>query len=193
MIKENHILSLINKGWFSEDSFLDHELCAALLRELRASVLRPAKVGRAQNAQLHTDIRTDSIYWLDIGLSTAQDTYIEKMHELMELLNREIYLGLKQFEGHFAQYNQAGFYRKHIDQFEQNSERKISVITYLNTPKAGGELRIYKKSDPNQFEIDISPVEGRLVCFLSNQIYHEVRPTHEDRYSIAGWLRTTLL
>ena len=67
------------------------------------------------------------------------------------------------------------------------------MITYLNTPESGGELRIFRRDNPEEIAADIIPKAGSLVCFLSNQIYHEVLPTTGERLSIAGWLRTTIL
>lgn len=193
MDQELLILSLIERGWFTSSSFLDHTLCQNLVAELHSLPLRAAKVGKGPSEQTHNEIRNDSIFWLNQHQGAAQDLYLEKMDELMNVLNRELYLGLKQFEGHFARYDKEGFYKKHLDQFIGNSERLITVVTYLNTPSAGGELRIYKRDNPEEIEIDITPQEGSLVCFLSNQIYHEVRPTNSERYSIAGWFRTTIL
>jgi SM-20-related protein len=150
-------------------------------------------VGKASNEKHIPTIRNDSIFWLSPGVSPYQTIYLQKMDELIGIFNRELYLGLRQFEGHFARYDSSGFYKKHLDQFACNSERLISVITYLNTPLSGGELRIYSRENPEEVEKDIKPKAGTLVCFLSNQIYHEVLKTEGVRYSIAGWLRTTIL
>lgn len=193
MDQELLISSLIERGWYSCDMFLDQTLCQSLIAELHALPLRAARIGKGNSEKILADIRNDSIYWLNEHQSVTQSLYLKKMDELMTVLNRELYLGLKQFEGHFARYEKSGFYKKHIDQFAGNNERLVSAITYLNTPVVGGELRIYKRDNPDEVEIDIAPKEGRLVCFLSNQIYHEVRPTENERYSIAGWLRTTIL
>lgn len=194
MDQKKLISSLIERGWYSCDAFLDPFLCEKLLNDLHSSPLKKAKIGNGSSEHLNSGIRNDSIYWLDENNdSPAQKEYLEEINALMMLLNRELYLGLKQFEGHFAKYDPNGFYAKHIDQFKGNNERLISVITYLNTPKSGGELRIYKKDNPEEIEADIIPKTGSLVCFLSNQIYHEVRPTNSERYSVTGWLRTTIL
>ena len=173
---------------------MDQTLVQKLLDELQKHPLRASKIGKGGNEQTIPLIRNDSIFWLsDTHNSPAQSEYLQKMDSLMRLINKELFLGLKQFEGHFARYDRGGFYKKHLDQFVGNNERLISVITYLNGPIEGGELRIYSRKNPNQVEIDLSPRPGSLVCFLSNQIYHEVLPTTSERLSIAGWLRTTIL
>lgn len=192
MDKESLIVSLIDRGWFVADGFLDHTHCQNLVNDLTGLPLREAKIGKGHAEHRHTEIRNDSIYWLTAGSSEAQDLFLSKMDELMLVLNRELYLGLKQFEGHFARYEKGQFYKKHSDQFVGNSERMITTVTYLNTPASGGELRIYNKDNKDLVELDIKPIEGRLVCFLSSQIYHEVLPAQDSRYSIAGWYRTNI-
>jgi SM-20-related protein len=39
-------------------------------------------------------------------------------------------------------------------------------------------------------QLDISPIGGRLVMFLSDTFYHEVLPTSKDRMSLTGWFLT---
>jgi SM-20-related protein len=36
--------------------------------------------------------------------------------------------------------------------------------------------------------VDILPLAGRLVCFRSDQIEHEVLPATRERLSLTGWL-----
>jgi SM-20-related protein len=194
MDQEKFIFSLIERGWYTCESFLDPITCQILCEEMKNLPLRASKVGKGTNEQNLPSIRTDSLFWLGTTIqSKAQDDYLKRINDLMIFINRELYLGLKQFEGHFARYDKNGFYKKHLDQFQGNNERLVSVITYLNTPLEGGALRIYSRENPNEIEIDIAPKAGTLVCFLSNQIYHEVLPTNSERLSIAGWLRTTIL
>jgi len=194
MDQEKIILSLIERGWYTSESFFDPLLCKALQEELHTLPLKESKIGKGSSEQISLDIRNDSLYWLDEKSgSLAQQEYLEEMNKLMIMLNHELFLGLKQYEGHFAKYTQNGFYKKHLDQFKGNKERIVTVINYLNTPQSGGELRIYSRENPDIIEADVLPKMGRLVCFLSDQIYHEVLPTTSERYSVTGWLRTTIL
>ena len=166
MDQEKLILSLIERGWYSCENFLTLVECQELINELQSLPLKTAQVGKGPQKLEVLEIRNDSIFWLDSSReSDVQNIYLTKMDQLMSVINRELYLGLKQFEGHFARY----------------------------TPIHGGELRIYSKENPDIVEVDIPAKTGSLVCFLSNQIYHEVRPTESERFSIAGWLRTTIL
>jgi len=192
MDKESMITSLIERGWFMADGFLDAGLCQRLVEDLQKLPLREAKIGRGNSEHRHDLIRSDSIYWLTENGSEAQNEFLAKMNDLMAMLNRELYFGLKQFEGHFARYEQGQFYKKHSDQFIGTKERLVTTVTYLNSPAFGGELRVYNKQDNNLIDADVKPVAGRLICFLTSDIYHEVLPAVETRYSIAGWFRTNI-
>jgi SM-20-related protein len=190
---ENLIENLIERGYFILNGFLDEKLCAEIIQECELLPLTKAKIGKGTEEQKAIEIRNDSIYWLDENSpSKWEQSYLSEVEKIREVLNRTLYLGLKQFEGHFARYDEGGFYKKHLDQFQGNNDRQVTLITYLNSPDDGGELRVYKKSNPDEIECDIAPKAGMLVCFLSKELYHEVLPTKHKRYSLTGWLRTNI-
>lgn len=194
MKKELLITSLIERSWYHEENFVSNLYCQELIKEIENFKLKPAKIGKGAGQQLNHAIRNDAIFWIEPeNTSPLHDVYLNKISELMTSLNHELYLGLKQFESHFAHYQAGGFYKKHLDQHANNKERLVSLILYLNSPTEGGELIIYSQTDPNIIEAKITPKPGTLVCFLSNKIYHEVCPTESDRYTWTGWLRTTIL
>ena len=87
-----------------------------------------------------------------------------------------------------ALFDKGSFYRKHLDQFQDNSSRQFSMITYLNEnwqPEDGGELCIYD-GDVTQ---KIAPTNRKTVFFKSNELVHEVLESHKPRLSVTGWLR----
>jgi SM-20-related protein len=114
---------------------------------------------------------------------------------LREAINCSLYLGLKEYEGHFALYPEGAVYQKHIDQFKTgpgNQERLISVIFYLNEDwgdDQGGELVLYNPYDHQKILETITPKLGRLACFLTENLPHEVLMATRPRYSLTGWLR----
>jgi SM-20-related protein len=190
---EKLIENLIERGYFIQESFLNEELCSKIIAEGELLPLKKAKIGKGAKEISSDEIRNDFIYWLEENSEGIwAQAYLSEVEELRLAINRHLYLGLKQFEGHFARYEEGGFYKKHLDQFQGNNERQISLITYLNTPLSGGQLRLYKRDHPDEIECDVTPKAGMLVCFLSNQIYHEVLPTSSKRYSLTGWLRTNI-
>lgn len=196
MKKEMLIDALIDKGWFYQEDLFDQVFCSELLKETQAiqdTNWNQARIGIGETKQVVNSIRNDSIFWIDESTaSPLQKNYLIQMNDLMQSLNRELYLGLKEFECHFAKYNSEGFYKKHLDQHVGSKARIISTVFYLNSPESGGELAIYNKNNNDVLDTKITPKPGSFVCFLSNQIYHEVLPTKGQRFSITGWFRSAV-
>lgn len=193
MKKEMLIAMLVEKGWFHQEDFLDQNFCLELLAEARDLQWKQAQIGKGDKKQEALAIRSDSIAWIEEeNASPLQKKYLTHMNDLMKTLNQELYLGLKEYECHFAQYSPSGFYKKHLDQHAGSDARVVSSILYLNEPASGGELAIYNRENPEVIEKLIKPKAGSFVCFLSNQIYHEVLPTESERFSLTGWFRNTI-
>jgi SM-20-related protein len=193
MKKEMLIAMLVDKGWFYQEDFLDSKFCLELLNEARDLKWKQAQIGKGDKLQEALSIRNDSISWIEDEQATkAQKNYLVEMNDLMATLNQELYLGLKEFECHFAHYQASGFYKKHLDQHSGSNARVVSSILYLNETTKGGELAIYNRDNPEVIEQLIKPRPGSFVCFLSNQIYHEVLPTESERFSLTGWFRNSI-
>lgn len=186
---------LCNQGYAVRDNFLSLATCNDLF--FLATSLKTqnhfhqAKIGRLQDSKTMQTIRGDQIAWLDqYPQEPAVQSYLNTIQELTQILNHELFLGLKEFESHFAIYPKTTFYKKHKDQFQTTNNRKISCVYYLNPdwhPKDGGELVIYE--DENTPQVTIAPINNRFCCFTSDKL-HEVLITHKERYSITGWLKT---
>jgi len=173
---------------------VETSLIEALHEELDAlrqtDQLKRAGIGRDLDFQLDRDIRRDFIFWLNRS-SPVQAAFLTLMDELRTALNRNLFLGLFEFEGHFAHYPPGGFYKRHLDSFRGAANRVVSMITYLNAdwqPGDGGELVLYAEDEVTEIAT-IEPHAGTLVLFLSEEIPHEVRPASRDRVSVAGWFR----
>ena len=186
--------SLVDKGWFEWPNAVTDELCQSLLTEVELhdaeGELQRAGIGRGDTHQINTNVRLDSIYWLD-GISPAQKSYLEQMAELQYQLNRGLFLGLFEYESHFALYKKGGFYKKHCDSFRGNANRMVTTVLYLNPNWQdgwGGELVIYNENSTEKLAT-ITPEMGKLVIFMSEQIPHEVLLTKHPRVSVAGWFR----
>jgi SM-20-related protein len=146
-----------------------------------------AAIGRLNNKQFDSNIRKDKTYWFD-GSSQAQLTYLSVMEYIKTMLNRCFFLGLFDYECHYAKYSLGAFYKRHVDAFKGRSNRVFTTVLYLNSPSHGGELVIYKPKS-KAIEIIIKPTAGTLVLFESERFAHEVLPAVDERYSIAGWFR----
>ncbi|SFU41299.1 2OG-Fe(II) oxygenase [Halomonas korlensis] len=187
--------ALVEQGWFVGEDFIDMDLCAELHRELAVMAARDeldaAGIGRGQAHTLRRDIRGDAIRWLD-RQSQAQRRYLDVMQGLQKALNQALFLGLFEYEAHFARYPPQAFYQRHLDSFRGRSNRVISTVSYLNPDwpsDAGGEMVIFAADDPEREMARVRPTAGTFACFLSETIPHEVLPTRLPRASIAGWFR----
>lgn len=152
-----------------------------------------AGIGQGANSQLNATIRTDRTRWLNPAAATpAQCRYLATLEALRLAINRALFLGLFEFEGHLAVYPPGAYYRKHLDQFRDQDQRLVSVILYLNNDwqeEDGGQLRLYTDPTDESRQEQVLPIAGRLVCFLSDRFVHEVLPARRERISITGWFR----
>ncbi|WP_127846008.1 2OG-Fe(II) oxygenase [Psychroflexus aestuariivivens] len=182
-------------------SIVDHFFPSSLILELREKLnfkyqnedLKKAAIGNRVNEAIIEEIRGDFIRWIDE--KNADDTeikFFQYINQFIEYLNRTCFLGILHREFHYAVYPKGKFYKKHLDTFQNDDRRKLSMVCYLNDDnwslKNGGELVIYPKDNA---EIVINPIPGRLVIFESQILEHEVKPViFGDRLSITGWLKT---
>ena len=186
----NNVLDDIAETGFS---IVENALPIDLIADLKAQAeaqqndFKPAKIGRNQDTQQATTIRNDKTKWFTS--ETAGETrYLESMEQIRTAINQTFFIGLFDYECHFAVYQQGDFYKKHLDAFRGKSNRVFTTVCYLNTPSSGGELLIYGEKS-NEIIATVPPKAGTLVCFESERFPHEVRPANSTRYSIAGWFR----
>ncbi|WP_252106639.1 MULTISPECIES: 2OG-Fe(II) oxygenase [unclassified Halomonas] len=187
--------ALVEQGWYVGKGVIDAGLCASLERELyglkEAQALEEAGIGRGREHHLRKDIRGDAIHWLNRE-SEAQRAYLSAMQRLQVALNQTLFLGLFEYEAHFAHYPTGAFYKRHLDSFRGRANRVVSTVGYL-TPEwprdGGGEMVIFDPNDPEREVARVVPEAGTFACFLSDTIPHEVLPTRHPRSSIAGWFR----
>lgn len=192
MLPPAHIAHhLRTSGWCHLPDLLPAELLAGLRDDLRAHrpQMTPAAVGRSSERQLLEEVRRDVTVWLT-GATVIQRQLLEQMGALRFALNRELLLGLFDYEAHYAAYPPGGFYRRHVDAFRGSSNRVLSTVFYLNqdwTAADGGELVLWDTEDRELARI--LPTGGSALFFLSEEFPHEVLPAKRDRLSIAGWFR----
>lgn len=186
---------LCGEGYVVLPDFLPSAQVSALRDELlahdAADGLKPAGVGR--NPKLHDrqGERRDRIRWLD-GSSVAQRDYLDRLEALRLAINGALFLGLFDVENHFALYEAGGFYRRHRDAFSHHNPRVVSCVTYLNDgwqEADGGHLKLWHSPLSQVPVAQVLPEGGTLVCFLSEQVPHEVMPATRTRLSLAGWFR----
>ncbi len=200
-ISDRQLEVLAEHGYAIVDNYLLPPMIAALrqqaIRLRETGIMHQASIGKDEANRIISEVRGDSIYWLDdAGQTPDQTDYLNTMQTLQEQLNRCFFLGLFEFECHFAVYDPGAVYLKHLDQFKGQQERQITAVLYLNDDwqqDDGGELRLYLNESENAAFVDIAPLGGRLALFLSGRFYHEVLPAQRTRISLTGWFRTRSL
>ena len=159
-------------------------------RELdRAGAFAPAHVGRGGNRVAQTDIRGDRIAWLGDTDSSAEQALTAWLEALRLACNRELFLGLDDFEGHYAIYPEGARYARHRDRFRDDDARVVSCVLYLNDSwqaSDGGALRLYTAGDDF---VDVTPAAGTFVAFLAADFDHEVLAASRERLAFTGWFR----
>lgn len=190
---------ILTQGYGVADDFLSADEVSALANRLHArhvtGQFRAAAIGN-QQVVIENTIRGDEILWIDDATATPDEAaFLQRIDEFVQYVNQTCYLGLREFEFHYALYPAGTFYKRHLDQFRSDSRRKLSVICYLNTnwqETDGGQLALYLPNSASKAEqqLTINPTAGRLVCFESGRLEHEVLPATRERLSITGWLKT---
>ena len=187
------VSDLATRGLSIQPNAVPEKLAQALWEEvtgLSSDWFHRAGIGRLDEHHLNRFNRTDQVCWIE-GTSDATQGWIALTEALRERLNRELFLGLFSYESHYAQYQPGDYYKRHLDAFQGEANRRVSTVLYLNPgwqPDEGGELVIYT-DDTDRTGIRVTPAFATLVCFLSERYPHEVLPAKRTRYSVAGWYR----
>ena len=176
------------------ENFLPVLLAAQLKKNLLALYadqrLLAAGIGN-HTATVHNKlIRSDKIYWLDPKHNDPhENSFFALMDRFVAYLNSTCYTGITGYEFHYALYETGSFYKRHLDQFQNDKSRAYSMIMYLNADwqeEDGGQLHIYHPG----YVQTVAPRNGQCVFFKSSELEHEVLLTQQPRLSITGWLKS---
>src|SRR5690554_5100855 len=184
--------SIVNDFFSSEETLI---LRDSLFAKYEAEKFRKSAIGNRLNEEIDKSIRGDFILWIDEkNVNDSESLFFQKINDLINYLNQTCFLGILHKEFHYAVYPQGTFYKRHIDTFQNDDRRKLSIVCYLNEdgwqPEYGGELVLYLNENGEETEKVIYPFPGRVVIFESQIIEHEVKPVKTERMSITGWLKT---
>jgi SM-20-related protein len=182
---------LVSQGYSIQKHWLEPTLVEELLKAAHQHEFKAAGVGEGRQHQIQQQVRANNISWLDPLASTAEASFLQEMNIFCQKLNQALFVSLQEYEAQFGHYPIGGYYKKHLDQFNNNNSRKISTVYYLNDnwlEHDGGELVIYDLQ--GQELAKVMPEANTFVSFLSDQFPHEVLPAKRERWCIAGWFRT---
>lgn len=192
---EKVIQDLLEQQYSIVDDFFSvvevENLRDSLLKKYEEDEFKKAAIGNQFNEQIIKTIRGDFISWIDESQKNeAEAVFFDKIEHFTNYLNRTCFLGIQEREFHYALYPIGTFYKRHLDTFQNDDSRKLSIVCYLNeedwNEDFGGELAIYKEKET----INVFPLKGRMVVFESQILEHEVKPVRRERLSITGWLKT---
>ncbi|AMR30926.1 proline hydroxylase [Mucilaginibacter sp. PAMC 26640] len=192
-IFSNFIDSYLDTNVGISEDFLTAALSGHLKNNLETlfagKLLQAAGTGNNTLVSHNKLIRGDRIYWLDRKHNdTYENAFFDFMDSFIAYLNRTCYTGITGYEFHYTLYEKGRYYKKHLDQFQNNGKRAYSMIMYLNAGWVladGGELCIHHPDHEQR----ISPMNGKSVFFKSTELEHEVLVTAKARMSITGWLK----
>lgn len=196
---EQIISDLLEKKYSLIDHFFEEAEVAvlrkSLLEKYEEDNFKKAAIGNRTNEIIAKSIRGDFILWInEEEKGKAEDIFFGKVNSLIEYLNRTCFMGILTKEFHYALYPKGTFYKRHLDTFQNDGRRKLSLVCYLNEenwkPENGGELTIYLDKNGKEEEMNLFPFPGRVVIFESQELEHEVKPVEVPRLSITGWLKT---
>jgi SM-20-related protein len=149
----------------------------------------PAGIGNEQVKDTHQKMRGDKIYWMGKNHDNRYvQEFLKHIENFIERLNSTCYTSISGYEFHYAVYEEGSFYKRHKDQFKNDSNRKYSLINYLNKNwqlEDGGQLVVYQ----NEAAQVIQPNSQTSVFFKSDEMEHEVTQTRRSRMSITDWLK----
>ncbi len=174
------------------ETFLNLPLATALQQNLqrlkRDSRMEAAGIGNATKDK-NQKVRTDKTSWLDSATKNhAEMEFLDTISQFMGHLNKTCFTGLNACEFHYALYEKGAYYNKHKDQLRNDSNRKFSMISYLNedwTESDGGQLIVHQ----NETTQSILPNNQKAIFFQSDVLVHEVAIANRPRMSVTGWLK----
>ena len=196
---ERVISDLLEKQYSVVENFFPLEEVLELRQSLLAKYdddqFKKSAIGNWTNEQVMKAVRGDFIFWLDEANCNAAETrFFSRLNDFVDYLNRTCFMGITEQEFHYALYPEGTFYKRHLDTFQNDSRRKLSIVCYLNEedwqPEYGGELAIYIPENGAERTENVYPMQGRMVIFESSVLEHEVKPVKQERLSITGWLKT---
>ncbi len=176
-----------------DTQFLSDTLSKGLQQNIhqleKDGLMTAAGIGNEATKDANQKMRGDKIYWMDKRHDNVfEQAFLQQIEDFIDRLNQTCFTGINGYEFHYAVYEEGSSYKKHIDQFKNDSNRKYSLINYLNEnwlEEDGGQLRMYQEDGVQQ----VSPIAQTAVFFKSDEMVHEVMVANRSRMSITGWLK----
>lgn len=197
-----HVRNLRQQGYTVIDGFLTKSVAdavASLVGDSLANYPDFAHDGIDWRLPEPRNSRSDVAVWLTPGQRPASDavfsgevvpSFKRLQNDLGQILSLQ-----GRAEQQLAWYPSASSgYKPHTDAMPDDcpssDQRKVTAIAYCNpswAPEDGGALRLWLPDHLGAKSIDVEPISGRLLLFLSGCMRHEVRPSYGKRCAITCW------
>lgn len=176
-----------------DTSFMSKSLSEGLHQNIEDlqhdGMMMAAGIGNEVVKDAAQKMRNDKIFWMDKSHDNIfEQEFLQLAEDFIGRLNSTCYTGINAYEFHYAVYEEGSFYKRHKDQFQNDSNRKFSLINYLNKnwqEEDGGQLLVYQHEAVQK----ILPHAQTAVLFKSDEMEHEVTMANRSRMSITGWLK----
>lgn len=176
-----------------DTTFLNKALCNGLQQNIvqlqQDGLMTQAGIGNHEVKDGNQKMRGDKIYWMDKSHDNIfEQEFLQRVEDFIAYLNQTCYTGINGYEFHYALYEEGSFYKRHKDQFKNDSNRKYSLISYLNNnwlEADNGQLVVYQNGTLQK----ILPQSQTSVFFKSDEMEHEVTMAGRSRMSVTGWLK----
>ena len=195
---EAHRVSTRNKvleklGVFGRNSALSPDVCTQFIQLVQNAPAQAAEVFRTDRTTLidETNRRT-----LSVSIPEEATTRISDVFEgLRQDLSAHFGLALSRHEEpQYLRYGPGAFFAPHRDRPRadglETSDRKVSLVLFLNDDYEGGRLIFYDLIGERGFAgvgLACDPAPGLAIAFRSDTM-HEVTPvTAGERFTIVTW------
>jgi predicted 2-oxoglutarate/Fe(II)-dependent dioxygenase YbiX len=173
--------------------FLEPEVSADLLAEVRAAPSGPAPRYRARASGSKVELSEDSRL-VEMPDHRSQE-FKARIDDVVPRLEEHFGLELtEQTDPSFLTYREGHHVPPHPDTRPEAEDRivrdrKVTMVTFLNDTYEGGELVLYGLLGPGteRHGLPVQSKPGTMVAFRTH-VLHEVRPvTRGERQTVVSW------
>ena len=112
------------------EDFLNKPLADGLFQNIlqlqEDNKMQASGIGNSEQKDDKQKMRSDKIYWMDKSHDNIfEQEYMHMAEDFISRLNNTCYTGINDYEFHYAVYEEGSFYKRHKDQFKNDSDRKV--------------------------------------------------------------------
>ena len=145
---------------YTIDNFLTDDECNDIIKLSKKDKFRRGYVLDSDSENSLSELRTNSLIWIDHNKTKNVKRIIDKISYLVSLPSENAE------DLQLIRYNKSEHYSHHYDAFEKtsklsNNQRLVTALVYLTDVKKGGE------TDFSKIGIRIKPKKGKLIVFYN--------------------------